>query len=245
MSSFYANPTDLPKGLDISRLKVILFDVNETLLDLSEVEQAFGRAFEQPFAFRHWFSQLLHYSLVDTITENFHDFRQIGEAAMAMTSQFFDKAVSPEQRQQLLNTFGQLPPHPDCKEGLKRLKAGGFRLAALTNSPAQTLHKQMAQSGLDVFFDAMLSVEATQRYKPHPAPYQLALAHLEVQPNEALMVTAHGWDIAGASHAGLYTAFLARKGQALYPLTAAPALTGSTLVDLAGQLEAKQRGEAG
>jgi 2-haloacid dehalogenase len=30
------------------------------------------------------------------------------------------------------------------------------------------------------------------------------------------MIAAHGWDLAGASHAGLATCFIAREGQSLY-----------------------------
>jgi 2-haloacid dehalogenase len=36
---------------------------------------------------------------------------------------------------------------------------------------------------------------------------------------EMLMIAAHGWDLAGASHAGLATCFIAREGQSLYTLS--------------------------
>jgi 2-haloacid dehalogenase len=39
---------------------------------------------------------------------------------------------------------------------------------------------------------------------------------------EAMMVAAHGWDIAGAQAAGLQTAFVARPGKVLYPLAEKP-----------------------
>jgi len=40
---------------------------------------------------------------------------------------------------------------------------------------------------------------------PNRAVYELALAHSGA---EAWMVAAHAWDIAGASRAGLHTAFI-------------------------------------
>jgi 2-haloacid dehalogenase len=40
-----------------------------------------------------------------------------------------------------------------------------------------------------------------------------------VKPEEMLMIAAHGWDLAGASHAGLATCFIAREGQSLYTLS--------------------------
>jgi 2-haloacid dehalogenase len=32
---------------------------------------------------------------------------------------------------------------------------------------------------------------------------------------QMLMIAAHGWDIAGAAHAGLATGFITREGQAI------------------------------
>ena len=39
---------------------------------------------------------------------------------------------------------------------------------------------------------------------------------------EAMLVAAHGWDIAGANAAGFQTVFVARPGKALYPLAEKP-----------------------
>ncbi|GED43237.1 hypothetical protein HHA02_25660 [Cobetia marina] len=47
------------------------------------------------------------------------------------------------------------------------------------------------------------------------------LDKLDVDPEEAMMVAAHGWDVAGAKEAGLQTTFIARPGKALFPLSKA------------------------
>ncbi|WP_254448409.1 HAD family hydrolase [Spirosoma rhododendri] len=80
------------------RPKAIVFDVNETLLDLSSLQRAFTQTFNEQFAFKFWFSTLLQYSLVDTLTTNYHDFGQIGKAALTMTSAYFDKPLSPDEQ---------------------------------------------------------------------------------------------------------------------------------------------------
>lgn len=38
-----------------------------------------------------------------------------------------------------------------------------------------------------------------------------------MQPNECMLVAAHGWDVAGAHGAGLQTAFVARERQQKFP----------------------------
>ncbi|GGW79853.1 hypothetical protein GCM10007391_10840 [Alteromonas halophila] len=57
-----------------------------------------------------------------------------------------------------------------------------------------------------------------------------------VEPQEALLVAAHGWDIAGAKQAGWQAAFISRPGKVLYPLALKPDYNISDLPALAKQL---------
>jgi 2-haloacid dehalogenase len=52
-----------------------------------------------------------------------------------------------------------------------------------------------------------------------------------------MMVAAHGWDVGGAKRAGMKTAFVTRKGQALYPLAPAPDLMVSDIGALATKIK--------
>ena len=53
------------------RSRVIVFDVNETLLDISALEPHFTDTFGNPRALREWFSTLLLYSEVCTLSRPF------------------------------------------------------------------------------------------------------------------------------------------------------------------------------
>ena len=147
-----------------------------------------------------------------------------------------EKPLSPEEKHRLTSLLRQLPPHPDVPEGLRQLQAAGFRLVAFTNSPPATLAEQLRFAGLAEHFEQQLSVEAVRRYKPHPATYHYAVQQAGVAPADALLVAAHGWDVAGALSAGLQAAFLARPGQTLYPLAPPPTYQADTLLALADQL---------
>ena len=220
-----------------SRPKSLLFDVNETLLDLSKLKQAINEEFAAEQAFQQWFALLLHYSLVDTTTGAYHDFGQLGAAALDMLAQTLAQPPRPAKRKQaLLALLAELPPYPDIVPGLTALRAAGFRLGTLTNSPAATLRRQMAYAGLTGFFEQLLSIDAVRRYKPHPDTYRYACRMLGAAPAETVLVAAHGWDVAGAQLAGLQGAFLARSGQPQYPLAPAPTYVGPTLEVVARQL---------
>ncbi|MHA6248378.1 haloacid dehalogenase type II [Pontibacter sp. CAU 1760] len=218
--------------------KLLIFDVNETLLDLSGLKKAINEAFDHEFAFQQWFALMLQYSLVDTVTGNYHDFGTIGKATMQMTQDKLGRQVPDAQVAELLGMIKSLPPHPDVVEGLQKLQDAGYRMITLTNSAPQAVQQQMESAGLTKFFEHILSIDSTQKYKPHPDTYQFALSKTNVKPEEAMLIAAHGWDIAGATLAGLQAAFIARKGQALYPLAPAPQLTGDTLKPIAEKLSA-------
>lgn len=220
-----------------NRPHLLIFDVNETLLDLGKLQQAINQEFTSDSAFKQWFALLLQYSLVDTTTGNYHPFGQIGDAGLDMLAQALGQPARPATRKkELLALLTELPPHPDVVAGLTTLQAAGFRMVTLTNSPDATLRKQLAYADLTGFFEQLLSIDSIQRYKPHPNTYRTACEQLKVVPAQAMLVAAHGWDTAGARLAGLQAAFVARPGQQTYPLAPAPTLTGPTLPDIALQL---------
>ncbi|GGG38793.1 haloacid dehalogenase type II [Hymenobacter glacieicola] len=217
--------------------KVLLFDVNETLLDMGKLKRAVPKAFGNKHAFKQWFGLLLYYSLVDTVTGTYHPFGHIAEAALDMTADMLEeKRLSPTTKKELVGLLSQLPAHPDVPRGLQMLLDAGFRLVAFTNSPQLTLDAQLRYAGIIHFFERGLSVDEVQLYKPHFHTYQAALQTLGVAPTEVLLVAAHGWDVAGAQDAGLRSGFIARPGQTLYPLATPPTYQGKDLPSLARQI---------
>ena len=216
---------------------VILFDVNETLLDLSKLKKAVIAAFGNPAAFRQWFGLLLQYSLVDTVTERYHPFRAIGEAALDMAAAMLEeKPLKAAEKQQILALMAELPPHPDVEKGLEMLRKAGYKLVAFTNSTQAVLDAQLRYAGIIGYFEQGLSIDPVQRFKPHLATYHDAVRRAGTTPARAMLIAAHGWDIAGAQAAGLATGFIARPGQTLYPLAPPPTFQGKTLVEVARQL---------
>ncbi|BBW91130.1 haloacid dehalogenase [Pseudoalteromonas sp. PS1M3] len=200
--------------------KVLIFDVNETLLDLTSMRASIGKALGgREDLLPLWFSTMLHNSLVDTVTGDYNDFGQIGVASLAMVANNNNIKITNEQAKTAIVTpLLSLPPHSDVKDGLAKLKAQGYKLVSLTNSSNKGVKTQFENAGLLSYFDARYSIEDIKIYKPDLRAYEWVLKKLNVAPNEAMMIAAHGWDVAGAKQAGLQTTFIARPGKALYPL---------------------------
>lgn len=218
--------------------RVLVFDVNETLLDLSALDAEFERIFDDAAIRRQWFQQLLASAFVATITDRYADFGTLGRGALEMTAERVGKRVSDADRQAILGTMLRLPPHPEVRGALERLRERGFRLATLTNSTLAVAEAQMTNSGLRPLFEAVLSADSVRRLKPAPEPYRHAAERMRVPVAEVRLVAAHFWDIAGALRAGCTAAFVARPGQVLDPNVERPDAIGRDLVDIAERIVA-------
>jgi 2-haloacid dehalogenase len=216
--------------------RIIVFDVNETLLDVSALEPHFVRVFGDGRTLREWFSTLLLYSEVTTLAGPYADFPAIGRAALDMTATSRDVRITDEDRDRILESMLALPAHPDVPAGLHRLRDAGLRLVALTNSSPAAVDAQLRNAGLSRFFERAFSVESVRRFKPAPEPYRYVAQELGVETGGLRMVAAHAWDIVGAMRAGCAAAFVARPGKVLYPLAPSPDIVGPDLRAVAEQI---------
>ena len=202
-----------------------VFDINETMLDLADLDAEFGSSDLR----RAWFTLVLRTSHVSAATGDYRDFAEIGAAAGHYLG------VDDEAMQRVARRMRTLPPHPDVLPGLQRLRDAGHRLVALGNSPRRVLEPQLEHSGIADLLHATYSVEQAGQLKPNLAAYRLVLAAEGVSPQEATMVAAHDWDIAGAAAAGMRTALVVRADQRPLPLQPEPDLRVADLQELAAK----------
>lgn len=218
--------------------KVIFFDVNETLLDLESMRISVGEALGgRRDLLPLWFSTMLHHSLVDNATGRYHNFGEIGVAALLMVAESNGIELSEaDAREAIVTPLRTLSPHPDVETGLRQLKDQGYTLVSLTNSSNTGVQQQFENAGLLEYFDERLSIEDIRTYKPNRAAYLWAAQQMGIEPADAMLVAAHGWDIAGAKAAGFQAVFVTRPGKVLYPLGDPPDLTVPTIPALAEAL---------
>ena len=216
--------------------RIIVFDVNETLLDLRALDPEFQHVFGDAAVRRDWFGQLLQSALVTIATNAYTDFGTIAGAALDMVGARRGVNLAPADRQKILNGILTLPPHPEVRENLQRLRDAGLRLATLTNSTQKVADAQMTNSGLKDFFQAVLSADTMKRLKPAPEPYQMTAQSFGVGVKDIRLVAAHAWDVAGALRAGCAAAFVARPGMVLDPLAPKPDIMGKDLREVAEQI---------
>ena len=68
----------------MAALPLIVFDVNETVLDLGTMEPTFQRIFNDKSAMRLWFANFIMYSAALSVAGCYVPFTEIGSAVMKM-----------------------------------------------------------------------------------------------------------------------------------------------------------------
>ena len=93
---------------------------------------------------------------------------------------------------------------PGIHAALAELTGRGLRLAIVTTKYREMALHHMATAGVAEFFEAVVAGDDCAHTKPHPEPFQKALAALNTVPARAAMVGDSQYDILGAHNAGVY-----------------------------------------
>lgn len=216
--------------------RILVFDVNETLLDLRGMEAPFEAAFGDASVRAAWFQTLLHQMLVTTVTGPYVDFRTLGASALEAVAASRGVSLTASARDDLLAAMRRLPPHGDVVDALTLLRDAGLQLVALSNGVPDVLRDQLDHAGLTDFFDAVYSADAAKRLKPAAEPYRRTARVLGVEPSALRMVAAHAWDTTGAQRAGCAAAFVRRPGKRLAAVDPVPDVVGDDLIDVARRI---------
>lgn len=92
--------------------------------------------------------------------------------------------------------------YPGVVEGLRAMRAAGWRLACLTNKPTAFARPLLALKGLDGFFELAFGGDAFARKKPDPLPLLQTCRALGTTPARTLMLGDSSNDAAAARAAG-------------------------------------------
>jgi len=220
----------------LAELPLIVFDVNETLLDLETMTPTFERVFGDRSAMRLWFMQLIIYSQALTLADIYVPFTDIGAAVLAMLGEARGIKIGEAERRELTDRFATMPPHAEVPGALRRLKSEGFRLFTLTNNTAAISRRQLAHAELLDVFEQCFSVDESHRYKPAPEAYAVVTRALKVSAAMIYMVACHTWDTVGAVSASWNAAFIKRAGNDVIDVLPEPLITGRDPNEVADRL---------
>ncbi|HEX4371508.1 MAG TPA: haloacid dehalogenase type II [Rhizomicrobium sp.] len=225
----------------MTKRPLIVFDVNETLLDLGSMAPIFERIFGERLAVRLWFDDLIIYSQALTLANVYIPFTDIGAAALKMLADTRGIKITEADKEELTEKFSSMPPHKEVPGALRKLREAGFRLFVLTDNMLEIQGKQLERGEIIDLFERRFSADGARRHKPAPEAYAYAARELGAKPSDMFMIACHTWDTIGAKSAGWGAALIKRPGNDLLEVGPQPDIVGHDLDQVADELIRRHR----
>jgi 2-haloacid dehalogenase len=221
----------------MSRPLVVVFDVNETLSDMTGMERRFAEVGAPASLAPLWFASVLRDGFALTAAGSTGRFADIGaDLLRALLPEAgvvgdLEKAVT-----HVLAGVSALPVHQDVVPGVRSLHSAGLTLVTLSNGAVSVAEGLLSRAAVRDLFEHVLSVEEPGVWKPARGAYAFAAERCAVSPEQMMLVAVHPWDVDGAARAGMQTAWLNRGGRPYPSYAQPPTVTVTSLVELAAAL---------
>ena len=215
---------------NLNQIKLVVFDVNQTLFHLRELEKRFKQIGLKKYHCELWFNNVLKEGFSLGCLGIFKPFKSIG---LDQLKSILVKEKKPSKSSQyILEGFSELKAHKNIKESFKLLKKKKIKIATLTNGHSGITKILLKKNGLSKYVDHCFSVDDVKKWKPFPEAYQQVLHHYKIKPNKAIMIASHAWDIAGAMNAGLNSGYIENYEGRFKSYYKKPDISGETVLEV-------------
>jgi len=173
------------------KVKAVLFDVDNTLIDFWKMKTESCRAaIEAMIAAGLKMSEKAALKLL-------YELYEIHGIESQRIFQKFTKKVYGKENYKLISHAviayrkmreSYLVSYPNVIPTLIELKRRGYKLAIVSDAPIMEAWMRLASLKLDDFFDEIVTKADARKQKTSPAPFKVALRRLSIKPEEAIMI---------------------------------------------------------
>jgi 2-haloacid dehalogenase len=157
-----------------------------------------------------WRAKQLEYSWLRSLMGRYAPFSVVTAEALEYSCAALKLELASGAKQALMDEYLHLAPYPEVPRALQRFK--GRKLAILSNGSPDMIGPLLENRGMAAAFDAVLSVDDLNIYKPAPQVYQLAVDRLQTPKQDIGFVSSNCWDALGAKSFGFSVFWLNRTG---------------------------------
>lgn len=173
--------------------KAVLFDLDGTLIDTNElIIQTFQTVLDERFPGKYSRETILPF-LGPTLRETF----------TTINPDNVEQLIEEYRTWNIANHDHMVEAFPGVVETIKQLSASDVKLAIVSTKRRDMVMRALNVMGIMEYFDTIIGLDDVTHAKPDPEPVRLALSHLNISPQEALMVGDNFHDIIAARAAGV------------------------------------------
>lgn len=211
-----------------------LFDAESPAATLRDRADAPAGVIDEVVAL--WREKQLQYSYLVALMDAYRPFDEVTRDALEYALAYYGLDLKETDRGAVADAYDELDPFPDTEPALDRLDGTGFDLAVLSNGAPHSLESLTRAAGIAGRFDAVISADEVETFKPDPAVYENAANRLNHQLADCWLVTSNAWDAAGAAAAGMGVAWVNRADDPRERVGPAPTMAVDSLTALADEL---------
>ena len=199
-----------------NNIRLVIFDVNQTMFNLSEIEFRFMSVKLNPNLVNYWFTSILKEGFASSINKVFVDFFSIAKSELIKLSIIESRKLSNKEIKYVLEGFNRLKMNPTVKKSLSRIYKKGYTTVTLTNGSKNVTERMLEYNQCRHLVKKCFSIEDMKLWKPNKRIYKYVCNKMNCDLGESLMIASHSWDIYGAKTAGLKTGFI-KNYEKVYP----------------------------
>lgn len=201
-----------------------------TFFTLDRARRALDEIGAPAVALDLWFAQTLRDAFALSHSGGYRPLEEMLRSELPRTLRSLRVKAGKPQQDAVMKAFAELDPAPGAGQACAALTSAGWRLLALTNGSVASTTALLTRAGLLGSFDSLLSCDQVRKTKPHPEVYAMAKKRAR---GDLWLVAAHSWDVAGASRAGLRTAWIATVEPEYLGTLPVPEVSAADLADAA------------
>jgi 2-haloacid dehalogenase len=227
-------------------VKAIIFDAYGTLFDVYSISALADRLFpgKGNALAELWRDKQIQYSQLRTLCSTYKPFWEVTQDALVFSCRKLGLDLSLEAQNMMMGQYAKLQPFPENLAVLRGLKAGGMKLAILSNGNQNMLAAAVGNAQMDDLFSHVMSVDTVKKFKTAPEAYQLGTDLLGAAARDIVFVSSNCWDVCGASWFGYRTFWVNRANAPMEELGVTPHGQGRLLSDLPPFIEANMASPA-
>ncbi len=149
-----------------------------------------------------WGTKQFEYTSMRTLGSRYKNFWAVTQDALRYSANELKLPLTEDTKNKLMDAWLTLSVWPDVLPALDKLKQKGIRFSLLSNATPSMLDACLRYSGINGYFERVLSTDSVSTFKPDPAAYQVCIDTLKLKKSEILFVAYSGWDAVGAKWFG-------------------------------------------
>ena len=143
----------------MQKIKLIIFDVNQTMFSLNIIENEFTNLGISPLYCDIWFNSVLKEGFALNNINKFITFKDIGISILTNILNINKIRNSEEISKKIIKNFNKLNPVNGLGKSLRNFSLLNIKMATLTNGNKDTTYELLLKNNLDKFITKTFSID--------------------------------------------------------------------------------------